>query len=99
VQAALELPHPRYAHVALVTDEHGARLAKHADALSLAELRARKTEPRAVVRWAARTLGTPCEELVSARELLPHFRLTERAAREEAAGPALVESFVSGASG
>jgi glutamyl-tRNA synthetase len=99
LQAALDLPHPRYAHLALVTDEHGARLAKHADALSLGELRARNVDPRAIVRWAARTLGTPCDELASARELVPHFRLTERAALEETAGPALVESLVSSASG
>ena len=99
VQAALELPHPRYAHLALVTDEHGARLAKHADAVSLAELRARGTDPRAVVRWAAQTLGMPCGELVRARELLPHFALTERAAREESAGPALVESLVAAGNG
>jgi glutamyl-tRNA synthetase len=93
VQAALGLPHPRYAHLALVTDEHGARLAKHADALSLAELRDGKTDPRAVVRWAARTLGMPCDELATARELVPRFRLTERAAREEIAGPALVAAL------
>jgi glutamyl-tRNA synthetase len=95
VQAALGLMHPRYAHLALVTDEYGVRLAKHADALSLAELRERGTDPRAIVRWAARTLGMRCDELASARELIGDFRLTPRAAREEAAGPALVESLVS----
>jgi glutamyl-tRNA synthetase len=77
VQTALGLPHPSYGHVALVTDEHGERLAKHTDALSLAELRARGVDPRAIVRWAAASFGLPSEELASARELLPHFRLSD----------------------
>ncbi|HTQ04909.1 MAG TPA: tRNA glutamyl-Q(34) synthetase GluQRS [Polyangiaceae bacterium] len=93
VQAALELPHPRYAHLGLVTDERGARLAKHADALSLAELRNRGADPRRIVTWAARTLGIPSEGRASAREIIPHFRLTERAAREEPANTALVAAF------
>ena len=76
VQAALGLPHTEYGHVALVTDERGERLAKHTDALSLAELRTRGADPRAVVRWAAASFGLPSEELVSARELVPHFRLS-----------------------
>lgn len=77
VQAALGLPHPSYGHVALVTDEHGERLAKHTDALSLAELRTRGADPRAIVHWAAASFGLPSEELSSARELVPYFRLTE----------------------
>ena len=76
VQTALGLAHPGYGHVALVTDEHGERLAKHSDALSLAELRARGADPRAIVRWAAASFGLPSEELVSARELVPHFLLS-----------------------
>jgi glutamyl-tRNA synthetase len=77
VQAALGLPEPSYGHVALVTDELGARLAKHADSLSLAELRERGADPRAIVRWAAASFGLPSAELVTARELVPHFRLSE----------------------
>lgn len=99
VQAALGLPHPRYAHLALVTDEHGARLAKHTDALSLAELRERGADPRAIVSWAARTLGVPCAGLASARELIPYFRLTERAAREERADAALARALIAARDG
>jgi glutamyl-tRNA synthetase len=74
VQSALGLAHPAYGHVSLVTDDHGERLAKHSDALSLAELRARGADPRAIVRWAAASFGLPSDELVAARELVPHFR-------------------------
>jgi glutamyl-tRNA synthetase len=95
VQSALGLPHPRYAHLGLVTDEHGERLAKHADALSLAELRERGADPRAIVRWAARTLGVPCETLVSPHELLPHFRLLARAVETVRADGELVRTLVS----
>jgi glutamyl-tRNA synthetase len=75
VQEALGLPHPSWVHVPLVLDEHGHRLAKRADALSLAELRARGAEPRAVVRWAAESAGLEGTELVTASERTPTFRL------------------------
>ncbi|HEY3498834.1 MAG TPA: tRNA glutamyl-Q(34) synthetase GluQRS [Polyangiaceae bacterium] len=75
VQRALGLSHPRWAHVPLVTNEHGRRLAKHANDLALAELRERGVDPRAVVRWAAGSCGLASEGLVTARELTPAFRL------------------------
>jgi glutamyl-tRNA synthetase len=91
VQTALGLPHPSFGHVALVTDEHGERLAKHADALSLAALRQRGADPRSIVRWAAASFGLPSAELVTARELVPHFRLAALEDGPVRVEPALVE--------
>lgn len=76
LQRALGLPSVRYLHVPLVTDETGRRLAKRHDDLSLAELRAGGTDPRAVVAWAARSCGVPCGERVSAREALTELDLS-----------------------
>ncbi|MBK7641871.1 MAG: tRNA glutamyl-Q(34) synthetase GluQRS [Planctomycetes bacterium] len=73
VQRALGLPHPRWWHVPLVTDAQGVRLAKRTDALSLAQLRARGVDPRALIAWVARCSGMDAREPASARELLPHF--------------------------
>ena len=75
VQNALGLPHPAWFHVPLVTDEHGRRLAKREADLSLAELRAGGTDPRAIVAWAADSAGMACNKRVTAREMTPHFRL------------------------
>ena len=75
VQNALGLPHPAWFHVPLVTDEHGRRLAKREADLSLAELRAGGTDPRAIVAWAAGSAGMACNERVTAGEMAPHFRL------------------------
>jgi glutamyl-tRNA synthetase len=97
VLSALGLRPPRYGHVALVTDEHGARLAKHADALSLAELRARGADPRSIVRWAAASFGLPSEELASPTELLPHFRLSELEDGPVRVDRALVDRLVAAA--
>jgi glutamyl-tRNA synthetase len=77
LQQALDLPPVRYFHVPLVTDETGRRLAKRHDDLSLAELRAGGTDPRAVVGWAARSCGMSCEVRVSPREALPEFTLAQ----------------------
>ncbi|HVR18445.1 MAG TPA: tRNA glutamyl-Q(34) synthetase GluQRS, partial [Polyangiaceae bacterium] len=57
VQHALGLPHPRWAHVPLVVDAAGDRLAKRTDALSLESLRARGADPRSIVAWAAQSAG------------------------------------------
>lgn len=81
LQRALELPHPRWAHVPLVFDEHGRRLAKRAAALGLSELRERGVDPRRLVAWAARTAGLCVAERATARELVAGFSL-ERVARE-----------------
>jgi glutamyl/glutaminyl-tRNA synthetase len=45
LQRALGLPTPRYFHTALLRDEHGVRLAKRNDALSLRSLRAAGARP------------------------------------------------------
>jgi len=50
----LGLPAPRHAHVPLVLGPDGARLAKRHGAVTLDDI-----EPRAAVRWMARTLGLP----------------------------------------
>jgi glutamyl-tRNA synthetase len=75
LQRALGLPPVRYLHVPLVLDETGRRLAKRHDDLSLAELRAGGTDPRAIVAWAARSCGIPCAARVTARVALIDFSL------------------------
>ena len=77
VQRALGLPHPRWAHVPLVRDEAGGRLAKRSDALSLEALRARGADPRSIVGWAAETAGVVGPRRVTAAEVVPGFRLDE----------------------
>lgn len=76
LQQALGLPDVRYFHVPLVVDEAGRRLAKRHDDLSLAELRAGGTDPRAVVGWAARSCGLSCGERATPGQVLPAFSLT-----------------------
>ena len=75
VQNALGLPHPAWFHVPLVTDASGRRLAKREADLSLAELRAGGTDPRAIVAWAARSAGLAVDERVTPSEVTPLFRL------------------------
>src|SRR6187431_1918836 len=75
VQNALALPHPAWFHVPLVTDESGRRLAKREADLSLAELHAAGTDPRAIVAWAARSAGIAVRERVTATEVTPLFEL------------------------
>jgi len=73
LQDALALPHPEWLHVPLVTDEAGRRLAKRERDLGLAELRARRVDPRAIVGWAARSAGLDVPERATAREALAAF--------------------------
>lgn len=73
VQQALGLPHPRWWHVPLVTDEHGRRFAKRSDDVSLARLRSAGIDPRALVAWVARRSGIEAPEPASAREFTPAF--------------------------
>ena len=75
VQNALGLPHPRWVHVPLVTDAAGRRLAKRADDLSLAELRARGVAPEAIVRWAAESAGHELGARARAGEVTRVFQL------------------------
>jgi glutamyl-tRNA synthetase len=91
VQNALGLPHPGWAHVPLVTDADGRRLAKRADALSLAELRERGVTPRAIVQWAAESAGHALGERASAAEVTPDFRLERVPLRNVAVTPTVLE--------
>jgi glutamyl-tRNA synthetase len=75
LQEALDLPHPRWVHVPLVTDASGRRLAKRADDLGIATLRDSGVDPRAIVGWAARTSGMQVPTRVTARECIPEFAL------------------------
>jgi glutamyl-tRNA synthetase len=94
VQRALGLAHPSWAHIPLVTDAHGRRLAKHADDLSLAELRARGADPRRIVRWVADNSGFAPRDLATATELTPLFRLERVPARELAVDPAAIAEIL-----
>lgn len=75
LRRALGLPEPAYFHVPLVVDAAGRRLAKRADDLSLAELRDRGVDPRAVASWVARTAGIADAELENAAELASRFAM------------------------
>jgi glutamyl-tRNA synthetase len=77
LQRALGLPHPSWFHLPLVVDAGGRRLAKRADDLSLFELAAGGTDPRAVVAWAARSAGIDAGERASAAEVVPAFDLNK----------------------
>jgi glutamyl-tRNA synthetase len=83
VLRALSLPEPGWFHVPLVLDATGRRLAKRADDLSLAALRAAQVDPRAILGWVARSAGFDVPERVSARELCAAFAL-DRLSREPA---------------
>lgn len=56
---ALSLPRPTWAHVPLVHDQFGERLAKRAGSLSLSALREAGIKPSQVVAWAAASSGLP----------------------------------------
>ena len=73
VLQALGLPHPRWWHIPLVTDEHGRRFAKRSDDVSLARVRAAGIDARALVAWVARRSGIEAREPASARELVTAF--------------------------
>jgi glutamyl-tRNA synthetase len=77
LQRALDLETPDYFHVPLVVDEHGRRLAKREQAVSLASLRERGVDARAIIHWAARSAGLELGELVNARECLNAFDISK----------------------
>jgi glutamyl-tRNA synthetase len=77
VQQALGLPHPRWWHVPLVTDESGRRFAKRSDSVSLARLRAAGIDPRRLVAWVARRSGMEAREPAAAREFVPRFDMAK----------------------
>jgi glutamyl/glutaminyl-tRNA synthetase len=55
LQKALDLPTPKYFHTHLLTDEHGTRLAKRHDALSIRTLREKGLSPAEVLRMTSVT--------------------------------------------
>ena len=72
----LGLPAPQYAHIPLLLDAQGERLAKRHQSLSLRALREKGIAPEAVVgllAWLARWQPRP--EPLAAAALLPHFCL------------------------
>jgi len=73
LQDALGLAHPRWAHAPLVEDAEGRRLAKRADSVSLKALREANVDPRAVIGWAATTLGLTAPSRCQASDLLASF--------------------------
>jgi glutamyl-tRNA synthetase len=94
VQRALGLPHPRWAHLPLVIDDQGDRLAKRADALSLESLRERGADARAIVAWAAESAGARAPGRVTAAEITPVFRLDRVPRGPVTAGNALVAELL-----
>lgn len=94
LQEALGVPSPSWWHVPLVTDEHGRRLAKRADDVSLFELRARGADPRAIVGWAARVSGIAEVSHATAAEVVSHFSF-DRVARDPIVVPNATDAFVS----
>jgi len=96
VQAALGLPHPVWVHVPLVVDQAGQRLAKRADALSLAELRARGADPRAIVRWVAESAGLANAAHATASDLTGHFALERLSRAPVRVDAKAIERIVSG---
>jgi glutamyl-tRNA synthetase len=73
----LGLPDLTYAHVPLVQDEQGKRLAKRDQARSLCDLRARGVSAGAIVAWAARSAGQVATDVreLSAAEVSADFDL------------------------
>jgi len=74
LQRSLGLPHPVWAHVPLVTDAAGRRLAKRHDDLSLARLRGAGVDPRRVVAWVAESVGLEPRGPSSPADRLGEFR-------------------------
>jgi glutamyl-tRNA synthetase len=96
LQRALSLPTPGYWHVPLVTDPAGRRLAKRSDDLALAELRARGTDARAIVAWAARSSGFTVPSRISPHELLADFSMARLARHPVAVSPEDVDALIRG---
>ncbi len=72
-----------YAHVPLICDHNGRRLAKRHEDLSLAQLREEGTDPGIIVSWAARVAGQQDDApSFSARSLIDRFELARLVARD-----------------
>jgi glutamyl-tRNA synthetase len=95
--AALDAAPPRFAHVPLVVGEDGERLAKRHGALSLGELRARGTDPRAVVGLLAELTGlAPPGARLAPVELVAGFSLARLPRAPAVLDPAAVLSLACG---
>jgi glutamyl-tRNA synthetase len=91
----LGLAVPRYAHVPLICDHNGRRLAKREHDVSLLELRARGVSARQVVRWAALCAGqTLASDLNCARDFVTHFDLSRVSPRDILLPERLNEAFL-----
>jgi glutamyl-tRNA synthetase len=75
LQEALGLPRVRWFHVPLVLSAEGRRFAKRENALSLTELRESGTDARAIVSWAACSLGMQVEPRERPADVLARFDL------------------------
>jgi len=74
LQRLLGLPTPDYAHLPLVLDHAGERLAKRHNSLTLAALRAAGARPETVIGWLASAVGlTDSARPVHPGELVPAF--------------------------
>jgi glutamyl-tRNA synthetase len=80
---ALDHAPPRFAHVPLLLDEHGKRMAKRDGASTVAYFRERGDDPRVLLGRLAQWSGLGTGEPVTARELVPGFSL-EKLKREPA---------------
>lgn len=67
---------PQYAHIPLLLDEHGERLAKRHKSLSIAALRAAGIKPGQITGYLAKLAGlNPCNKTLEPGQLLAHFRI------------------------
>jgi len=93
---ALGVPAPRFAHVPLVVGPDGRRLAKRHGDTRLSALRAAGVRAGALLgllAWSCGWLGRP--EPVTARDLLPRFRLDAVPARPFVLTPELLRGLLS----
>lgn len=90
LQNALGLPHPRWIHLPLVVDRDGRRLAKRADDVSLASLRARGVSGQDIVAWVARSAGLAHCEGATVSELVAEFQLASVTRADVPADPNLL---------
>ncbi|HTM44927.1 MAG TPA: tRNA glutamyl-Q(34) synthetase GluQRS [Polyangiaceae bacterium] len=83
LQRSLGLAHPNWAHLPLLLDDQGRRLAKRSDSLSIRALRQAGCDPQRVVAWIARSVGLGVGDKCWPRELLSGFDLAKIAAEPE----------------
>ena len=78
LQDLLALPVPEYAHVPMVLAPDGSRLAKRHGAVTLADLAGRGvTAPQVLARLGASLGVCAVDDVVTADELVPRFRLSD----------------------